>query len=204
MVAMLAFGGTYAYFTATASDVDATATTGILKTNGTLAITNVTKIVPNQTVDVTANLADVKIQGNTISAIRATIAITKITDGNASNTEVTNTKKDKFTLSITDAASKALGDTDCKWVKDGDYLYYLAYIDPTGDVALSTLLTKVSIKLAEDAGNDYQNLTVTFGVTFEVVQAEYNGSLGAVTESSELNLATAKALTWTTAPATGS
>ena len=46
MVAMLAFGGTYAYFTATATDAGTTFTTGIVQlTDGTKATTVSGKVV---------------------------------------------------------------------------------------------------------------------------------------------------------------
>lgn len=153
LVAVLAFGGTYAYFSDKA-EATGTATAGVMglslgSTTLTLADTS---IVPNQKV----NINDVTITYdsgmNVASALRVSIAKT----GDLSEV---------LTLSAVSG-----------WVENDGYYYYSSIFDTTGP----TSLTGLTVQMASTAGNDYQGATATITLTVEMVQAEYVGGDGTV------------------------
>ncbi len=191
MVAMLAFGGTYAYFTASvASTTDGTVVTGTLAMNGTLTLTNSTRIVPNQSVEA-GNMAGITVTGTTISAYRIKLDIESIKKGEDDFTDSSNY--------ITIAVLTAAGAADTNWTAptqaDG-YLYYNKVQAGNTVATMDTIAAKIAVSMNALAGNDYQGLTVTYSVSIEATQAEYNGSTGALEDGASITADVAKALAW--------
>ena len=94
MVAMLAFGGTYAYFTATASEKEATFTTGLVRLQGNEAtfVSSVNDIVPGDALTTAAITLQTTSEGtNSYVAIRFTLTAG---DADLTGTSIENVSED--------------------------------------------------------------------------------------------------------------
>ena len=94
MVAMLAFGGTYAYFTATASEKEATFTTGLVRLQGNDAtfVSSVNDIVPGDALTSAAITLQTTSEGtNSYVAIRFTLTAG---DADLTGTSIENVSED--------------------------------------------------------------------------------------------------------------
>ncbi len=94
MVAMLAFGGTYAYFTATASEKKATFTTGLVRLQGNEAtfVSSVNDIVPGDALTTAAITLQTTSEGtNSYVAIRFTLTAG---DADLTGTSIENVSED--------------------------------------------------------------------------------------------------------------
>ena len=164
MVAMLAFGGTYAYFTATASQTTGTATTALIK-------------LSNNTATITA-AKDNALPGETI--FNSDISLT---DASTRDTYVFAKLEVKFggtAVAVSDT-SKLTITPDADWTAlDGQAgVYYLANPAATTDLTFT-----ISVALADDLDEDYvqgtstddgmnyMNKTVTVTIDFVAAQQE--------------------------------
>lgn len=175
LVAVLAFGGTYAYFSSTTGAMTGSVTTGTLKlTGGTTSLAIVEtedSLVPNQTV--TLDTTGIKLQGNTISALRMNLSVTKIVKSDS--TEVKTGLDDLIELDIDVAVSGA------NWLQDGTtstYYYNKAVVGGSTATAETALDATISLKLKSTVGNEYQGATIHYSLTIEATQAEYHESIG--------------------------
>lgn len=199
LVAVLAFGGTYAYFSANAN-ASGSITTGTLKltaTSETLTLSATEdSLVPNQSVEV--KMDNFKLEGNTVSALRMKLEITGITGTGAPDLA---TAKTMFELTLTAAASPAI--TDFGWSAEQDDNYYYSDHVLSAETAVTFgSLVKVGIKMKAAAGNEYQGLTISYKIVVEAAQAEYHaeGASGnAMTSGAKIDLVDAKKLAWPTA-----
>jgi len=159
LVAILAFGGTYAYFSDSASLTGGSVTTGTLTLGADTTITiNEDSLVPNQTVKATA-AADIDLTGNTVAAVRITLSDVQLSGGQSPDAS-------KLTVVVSGANWKKL--------TDGSY-YYTTYVSSLEDIVASA---DVSISLDKTAGNEWQGVTATFSITIEAEQAEFHETLG--------------------------
>lgn len=175
LVGILAFGGTYAYFSANASATGSvTAKTLKLEKKSELSISTTGKIVPNQSVTYSLAAEDIKLTGETISVLRITLSDVTVTPASTGTT----LDKGLVTVSVT-------GNVDSEWGKysDGNY-YYLKTV--TGEMDLSSILTSVGVKLDSSANNDWQGATISYGFTVQAVQYEYVGSNTAITSGTKV------------------
>lgn len=190
LVGILAFGGTYAYFSANASATGTvTAKTLKLEKKGELSVSATGKIVPNQSLSYNLAEGDIKLTGDTISVLRITLSDVTITPASTGTT----LDESLVTVSVT-------GKVDSDWIKhsDGNY-YYLQTV--TGEMDLSAILTSVGVKLDSSADNDWQGATISYGFTVQAVQYEYVGSNTASTSGSKVEVADAAAAFTTAYPA---
>ena len=192
IVALLAFGGSYAYFTASSGMTGGKVVTGTL-TMGEAVTLNTTlddSFVPGQSVAVTG-YQDIAVSGNTYAAYRLKISNIAITAKTAGAT-APDAESSLFTIEVS-----GLDETTPEWVEHDGYWYY--YQVKTGDTVtkLGNIIPSITISLASTATNEYQNLEVTFGVTFEATQAEYAGdNTNGYTQATAIDPADAAAL-WT-------
>ena len=169
LVAVLAFGGTYAYFNDSVTADGGSVTTATLVLTDTVAITAATDdLVPNQTIDI--ELGNVELSGTTLSAVRFKLSALTLTGG----ASATLTEEQKGYLVLSAEASDLTGNKGWEAGSDG-YFYYKDFVK-TLDVDGSL---DVSIALNKLAGNEWQGITATFSITFEAMQAEYYESNGA-------------------------
>ncbi len=164
LVGILAFGGTYAYFSAEASATGTvTAKTLKLTKSSDLSVSATGKIVPNQSVSYNLAEGDIKLTGDTISVLRITLSDVTVTPADTGTT----LDKSLVTVSVT-------GKVTSDWTRhtDGNY-YYLKTV--TGGMDLSTILTSVGVKLDSSANNDWQGAEISYGFTVQAVQYEYVG-----------------------------
>ena len=165
LVALLAFGGTYAYFSDTVTAAGGKVTTATLTLTDNVAITaSADDLVPNQILPIV--IGDVELGGTTISAVRFSISNVALKKG-----ESTFTPPEGQANYLTVAAADVTGGSFAGWEKDGNYYYYKAYVKT---LAINDSMT-LSVTLNADAGNEWQGVEATFSITFEAVQAEYNG-----------------------------
>ena len=209
LVALLAFGGTYAYFTASV-EASGSVTTGTLSLNNktaevTLTLTD-TKIVPNETIDLTSELAEITLEGNTVSALRITLGDVEITD--SEDAPFTDTEG-YVKLSLTDSNTTKVWKLNEEDDEDKAYYYTNLVVGTANTVdsltsievdSLEDVLSNVAVGISLDkkAGNTYQNLTVSFTIKIEAVQAEYHEGFS-YTEGTTTTITPAQAagLNWT-------
>ena len=209
MVAMLAFGGTYAYFTAKANVVGSTVTTGTLKleTTGQVTFSTSGYLVPNK-IQALGDMSTVKATGTTVAAYRIKFAVTDVS-GAAEGVTVDDNFKSKITINILDGSDNSLiktDTTDAGWIKDGTtgYFYYNRTIAPeehtVGGFTMEKIANKLVITLDAEADNTYQGLTITYEIAIESVQAEYVGESATATQGyahdAPIALDAAKELPW--------
>ena len=192
MVAMLAFGGTFAYFTATANQSGATIVTGKLSMNVTTNVETVidADLVPNQQVNMTAvSLADAFGDTNTIGALRAKVTI------KAATSNTTAQAKDTFDVSGTAPAGWTMETTT---VSGNDIVIVLYYGKAfKAGVNAPTELPKIPVTMKSTLdGADYMGKTFDVSIAFDYVQAEYLESSTTVgyEDGAELTLANAQAI----------
>ena len=166
LVAVLAFGGTYAYFSDTVTSNSASVTTATLTLTDTLTLSvSEDSLVPNQTAPVT--LTDMELGGNTISAVRIKMGAVTLKKGEQ-NFTAPEGQSDYLTIAIADATTGSFAG----WEYDSasKAYYYKAYVST---LAIDDSMT-LSVALNKAAGNEWQGVTATFSITVEAVQAEYN------------------------------
>ena len=170
IVALLAFGGSYAYFTASSGMTGGKVVTGTLKMGGAVTLNSTLddSFVPGQSIVVTG-YENIAVSGNTYAAYRLKISELSIEDKDTSDAAPDGSL---FTITVS-----GLDQTTPEWVKHSDGYWYYYQVN-TGDAVtkLGNIIPSITISLAGTATNEYQNLEVTFGVTFEATQAEYAGS----------------------------
>ena len=206
LVAVFAFGGTYAYFNAKASSATTTVTAGTLTLNGkydgsgdAISLTSTSKIVPNQTIDLTGGIGAVTLGGNTVSALRIKISNIQITKVGGSAT----TTDENVVLSL--LASDGTASTT--WLTDGsdaNTYYYTTAVVGEGTGAISTIAgalgtNKVGLTLKAAADNSYQGATIVFTISVEAAQVEFdaNGAAGAAVAAGDaITVENAKKLGW--------
>lgn len=217
LVSVFAFGGTYAYFNAKVSSDSTTVTAGTLTLNGkydgtpTISFSDTTKIVPNQTIDLSSKIGAVTIEGNTVAALRIKISGIQITKVGQQAT----TTDPNVVLSLLAAD----GTESSTWETDGTDLntyYFKTAVDGSshkvGEAATSSVAgalgtDKIGLTLKHGADNSYQGATITFTVSVEVAQLEYWGGdnagtgsatagTAAVAGQTAVSAATAKDLAW--------
>ena len=150
MVAMLAFGGTFAYFTAKTTSDTKTLQTGYVKleSNGALAAITATNVMPGQEI-----LA--------ASAVKLTVDTSEA--GNYVAIKFTITAKDSAGVAITDLSKlglnlgTALGD---KWIASGtDNIYLYGAADAATVVAKGELVVNAAALTFEATDNWTQGQT---------------------------------------------
>lgn len=191
LVAVLAFGGTYAYFSAK-DTVSGTATLGTLAVKLNVDSTSLTletnEVVPNQEI----------FAGNTIAVtypdtninFYARVKITAVFENAASITPGTGEPATNEVLTIGGMSG---------WVKSGDY-YYLATSETAATKATATSAPATiapTVTIAKEVGANgskaYMGETITVTVVMEVLQAVY---LASSTEAGDALSVTALAGAW--------
>ena len=178
MVAMLAFGGTYAYFTATANATGGKVTAKTLTIGGQAEGTTVTlgadsKIVPGQTIEIT-ELDNLTAAGDTVAAFRIKLELGKVYQSNGT----TEFSDENLSTYVKVEMLNAEGtDKDSNWIDGGDgYLYYNTITDGDTFAKLGDKVGKMNVSLSADAGNAYQGIIINFSIKFEAMQAEFHGT----------------------------
>lgn len=191
LVAVLAFGGTYAYFSDAAKADTTSITMGKLTLGDVTATTTIekdAKVVPNQPI----------FSGDTTVAVDTTIAYfarvtmkiseVKLAGSHAAEDGCADAAIDL--LSVTDAAG---------WTKDTEaaedtYVYYDLTANAVSEDITITLNVKVNSEVGKQSSEHYMEATVTVNVTVEVIQADYIlGDGSAVAPGTAAELATVKA-----------
>lgn len=189
LVGILAFGGTYAYFSANAS-ASGTVTMGTLKVvAGTSASVtgDTTKVVPNQQIisqEFKTTGTDIKYYARLV--IELTVSGTK--------------SGDPATGECTVAELVTLGGLDgLKEVDGGDdkTTYYYVATDGTNASILSseqtyTVTGTINKKAGHNGSDYYMGATITYKVSLETIQAEYlasSGSAGSAMAVTDLHAA---------------
>ena len=104
MVAMLAFGGTYAYFTATASEVKNTVTTGTVKLNANTMATLVSDKVVSGSSLIDTGSVQVTSASNVDTYVFVTFSVTFDGAGNPKKSAAECTTEGDYFLDVTQAA----------------------------------------------------------------------------------------------------
>jgi len=173
LVAVLAFGGTYAYFSDNASTTSKTITMGHLyltNPTATFSASIDTAAVPNQPV-FGAQGATATVTSNIAYFAKVSIEIGNIETKTVNGVDHTKCScEEKSITNLLDIDESKLPDG---WEKSGD-AYYLTKAAAAAD---GTLTLPVSAKIKSTIGNGgsqhFMDATVTVVVTFEVVQADY-------------------------------
>lgn len=164
LVAVLAFGGTYAFFTDKAVAQGGT-TMGKLNFGASESITIAEQSwVPNQQIGITG--VDLTYtENNVVAVMKATVEIT----GKNANTVITVNNSALVTAGwLADTEVK----TDGKYTQD--FYFSKAFIGSNAEGTNAPQdLDGVTLTFASTAGNEYQGEAYTIKVTIEMVQAEY-------------------------------
>ena len=163
LVGILAFGGTYAYFTDTATTTAATKT-GILGFSAPASITITEQSwVPNQTI----SLSDVTLTydegSNVVGAMRVTVKVS----GTKGCDLITMGTLDGY-YEDTAAATNAAASMSKVFYANKTFI-------GGGSNSIDTL-SGINFTLSKDAGNEYQNLSFSIEITIDYIQAEYASS----------------------------
>ena len=173
MVAMLAFGGTYAYFTASSGEQTGTVNTGTLTIGGTVAFAaSDNTLVPNQTITL-GSPSTLTVDGTTWAAYRIAFSYT-LTKGGSTFTE---TGDSKFSLDIIGSDNNTVIGSTWSTLTNG-YYYYLTVAKGETIGNLGTIAKAFQIKLDKDADDSYQGVTVNYTITVQAAQAEYVEATG--------------------------
>ncbi len=202
LVALLAFGGTYAYFSANATATTGKITMGHLKigTDGakfdSSVISTSLKAVPNQTIISSTNGGvSCAVDSNIKYFARAKVEYSvEIKDTTISHTSCSCADKDIKLVAITLPST-----TDWAFqttaAADGQGYYYntKAQAADTNSVALK-IDAKVSAQAGQVASTHFMDAEITVTVTFELIQADYimgdgSAEAGAAATVSELEAA---------------
>lgn len=173
LVAVFAFGGTYAYFNASVT-AEGSLVAGTLTLNEgsaeAVSLTEDSKIVPNQKIDLTTTLGAITLEGNTVSALRIALGTVTVTAADGETTLDASKVSLVFTQPTTTTWNAG--------TETGTY-YYGKTVDGTTCATLATALTgcKVTIQLAADADNSYQGATIEYSVEIDAAQAEYHAKI---------------------------
>lgn len=193
MVAMLAFGGTYAYFTASSGEKTGTATTGTLTIGGTVEFAaSDESLVPNQTITL-GTPSTLTVTGTTIAAYRVAFSYT-LTKGGSAFTETKG--QEKFSLDMVDGEGTSV--VGATWTKHTDGYYYYNKVATGDSIAnLGTIVSAFQIALDDSADDTYQGITVNYTITIQAAQAEYvDGTTAEYETEDDFNVADATKLTW--------
>lgn len=208
LVAVLAFGGTYAYFSASDSAVTGSVNTGILTMTLTddkdvdkNVVTLSGTVVPNQ--QIMDETFTINVEGNIKYFVRATYSV-KVTpatnaaghkNGSDCVDNVTNdldilNMGDTTTTNWTEAAvAKEVEGQGTQQVNTGVYYYVgtdgkVAALDPTAEGYTNLTYTvdaKVHAWVGQGECTHYQNAKIEITLSFEVIQADYLGNATAET-----------------------
>lgn len=193
LVAVLAFGGTYAYFSATATPAGADITMGHLRigedgaTWDTAKISAIGKAVPGQPIITTDNgSCTVDIDSNVRYFVRAHIDYSVELKTTGCNDETTGTEeacdcadRDVEVLLITatlasEGAEGWLAGSDIETNKTG--YYYLNKVQDASDEVQTesfAITAKVNPEVGQVASEHFMDAVITITVTFDVIQADY-------------------------------
>lgn len=194
LVAVLAFGGTYAYFSDAATGVSGGFKTGHLQlsaadtTNFYTTTYTDTIAVPGETLENKSLTIDVNSNINYFIRANVKIAITQgtedyVTDSHTCGQTVTDAEAIVISITGWEAASSA--------ETDGSKYYYPTYVEngktPEADGTTTETLTvgaQVSDWVGAKGCTYYMDAQVVITVTFEVIQGEY---LSGVTNNATLH-----------------
>ncbi len=177
MVAMLAFGGTFAYFTATTTDKSSgDITTGYisLKAGDTVTMTgNTSALLPKETITAKLEYTDSSTRGTWI-VIEATADQTKLGTG--------------ATLTLSDIALTETGLTAAKYTKDGSIIFVIENSDKAADDKVTSAKVTASVTATYDATEENKdgqaasalnNMGKTFSITFKAKSVQHLGNANA-------------------------
>ena len=185
LVAVLAFGGTYAYFSARSTEATATITLGHLKIDGNAsfdqdALTALGVAVPNELIITASNgTFGVDVDSNIEYFIRANITYTATAVGtHASETTCDDATGLEVLLITPDGDWAAGADVDAT-SKEG--WYYLTKAQPAGTLADGKYVTphtfditaRVNPEVGRYQSQHWMDATIKITVVFEVIQANY-------------------------------
>lgn len=188
LVAVLAFGGTYAYFSAVAAPAEADITMGYLRigTEGatwdTAAIQAIGKAVPNQPIiDANNGACTVAVDANVRYFVRAKITYSvELAEAHKNETEESKCPDaEKEVLLITANLSKAEG-TGLGWLagtyvaENSEGYYYLNTVQAaTAGTHSFSITARVNPELGQVSSQHFMEAVITITVTFDVIQADY-------------------------------
>lgn len=183
LVAVLAFGGTYAYFSATTEGKTGAVTTATLTLDGDFTVATAEQtFVPNQKESI--SLGTLALGGTTLSALRINITVDSVTkaDGSTLDSAIVTQAKSQITL---DVLKKG---TNQNWLTDNAGNYYYAAPVTTATIADIADVSVVFAKAADDAtDNKLQGIKVNYTITVSARQCEYVGDT-ALSESTVTEL----------------
>ncbi len=178
LVAVLAFGGTYAYFSATSGDaISDSVTLGHLEvalagvSDGDILLVE-EKAVPNQPIldkAITLDMGDTNID----AYVRLQFDIEVKLTGGAD--VVWGTGEGKAGIEEEDFLS---GDELAGWVKVGNYYYQGANEEADATVVSADVELDLDIRISKAVGNYFQDAVVTITISAEAVQADFLGDAG--------------------------
>lgn len=183
LVAVLAFGGTYAYFSEKTDTIGATVTTGTVKLDFTAPSTIISEddfVVPGQPLIGEALKVSTTTTVDTvlIAVVEATSEATGITIGSGTDA--------KIKLSIADTWEEVEVDGTGKvaYVYTADSKFY--FNDESDTVANEKAFTTAAIYLDRSvSGEDNMGKAITLKVTFYIAQHDYLGATNGADEAGE-------------------
>lgn len=173
LVAVLSFGGTYAYFSAKTDGVDGTVTMGHLKLTDsafgatTIKTTESVKAVPNQTV--IDGAVSVSVDANINYFIRAIVSTeTTLASGHTTEDSCVDKAVDLFSLSLTTTGWEKSSTTGT----NGEQYVYCMTASKDASKSLN-LVAKIAAGVGEESSDHFMDATITVTVKFEAIQADY-------------------------------
>ena len=162
MVAMLAFGGTYAYFTASSGgSLAEPVTLGLIAHNSEVTVAETVKDkLPTETFDITLTITDTSNRESFIF-----IDLTESLHAKANHEEDCTDCKGTVSIVDVELATNANGTLKTHEIDADNSIYY---IDAT--TAAGTYTLTVTIEISADTNNCYQEGTVQLTVVTEQVQ----------------------------------
>ena len=167
LVAVLAFGGTYAYFSAKADTTKSTVTMGHLyltDPTATLTASVDTAAVPNQ--PVLNGAASVTVTTNIKYYAKVTLTVESVKIDTDHDCDDKCTDQDLDLLVIDEDLPEG-------WVAgDDDNVWYLTTASNAGTIELPATIT-VNPLVGNGGSQHFMKATISFTITFQAVQAEY-------------------------------
>lgn len=178
LVAVLAFGGTYAYFSANATAATGDVKLGHLTLNTTTIAgategTIIANAVPNQKViDSTSNAVTVAVDSTIDFFVRAKVSYTVETkDHTCDQTCTDKNLKEVLILTVGDT-----WDEDATYTSavDGERIFYLKKAQASGTESVSLGVDgTVNEYVGNIASKHFMDATITVSITFEAIQADF-------------------------------
>ena len=183
LVAVLAFGGTYAYFSATSGEaIKAEVTMGKLKLGATSKSESATvavstqKIVPNQPVMVGTFTSTVETDINYYARMKLVVSdVTGFAAGHTDGDD-TDTQPDCSCPDKLETLLAGVDNVGANWVKADDGFYYIEDVrtSASGDLSVTLNIT-INPEIGQVSSTHWMSTSVTISLTFEAVQADYIG-----------------------------